>query len=279
MILLVSLLISLITLLTPCVVSSTTPSTMVKNNVITSNIVENASLSDGLNTLYFNNHEHYLGLAEATNIAISSTHLYYATATSLYSYSLQNKTLNKILDCSNIEDISYSHNQLFVFKNNKLYKIISNALIEYQTCDMYSIYTENDTTYLSMVSGNTFTTIRIDSLSEVKLWEDTIPISYTPIAIANSNTTAYIVAEQNSSTMILEKNFQQKSTIAFTYEFSNITNLYYWKEADSTILTFYTGDNLRTIKRQSDSESYIDVYTKVLYGHGNTDLKLENSTQ
>ena len=133
---------------------------------------------------------------------------------------------------------------------------------------MYSIYTQSNATYLSMISGNTFTTIRIDTLSEVELWEDSIPASYTPIAIANSNTTAYIVAEQNSSTMILEKNFQQKSTVAFTYEFSNITNLYYWKEADSTILTFYTGDNLRTIKRQSDSESYIDVYTKVLYGHG-----------
>lgn len=268
MYLLVSLFISLITLLTPCASSSVASTTMERNSIISSNIVESATLSEGLHTIYFNDHTNYLGLDDATCFTLSSSDLYFATNTSLYSYSFNNKTLTKILDCDNIEDLSYSINQLFVFKNSKLYKVVSNNLVEYKTCDMYSIYTYNNATYLSMLSANIFTTIRIDTLSEVTLWEDTIPSSYSPIAIANSNTTAYIVAEQNSSTMILEKNFQQKTTTVYGYNF-NIDNISYWKDVDgSAILVYYTNDNLRTITKHSDNESYIDVFTKILYNHG-----------
>lgn len=277
MISLISLIISLIAIFTPCVVCDTATTSYTHSNSITAISTTN-EIVDGFNTINLNNHKHYLGLDDASNFAITSTHLYYSTDTTIYSYSFESETSTKIIDVSGVDKLSYANNTLYVFKDNTLYKLNGSTLESYQICDMYSIYSSSGNTYLSIISGNNFKTISINSLSEVVLWDTTIPTSFTPVCIANSNTTAYVVAKQNNTTKILEMNFQQKVTSdPYSYGFS-IDEIYYWSHnGTSPILACYTNDYLSTIyKLESTATKYSSQYDKRLNDHG--DYAFEENT-
>ena len=134
------LLISLISILTPVANSgesfvSGTP----QNANLYTNSVKEATVVDSLTSLTFNNHTHYLGLDNANCFSITADSLYYATDTAIFNYNLNTKETLKVVDVTDVEDITYSNNTLYIFKTNSLYRFNNGSLTKMFDCDIYSI--------------------------------------------------------------------------------------------------------------------------------------------
>lgn len=263
---LIGILLSLISIFTPSVTKIASSNITTNNSLFAINDTNN--VIDGFNVMNFNGHKHYLGLSDATNFAITDTSLYYSTNTSVYQYLFETEETTKLSDFSDIESITYANNTLFAFKSKSLYKLSSGTFNKYIDCDMYSFYTKDTTTYLTIINGNTFKTISMNGETEVVMWDTTVPSTYTPVSVANNDSMAFLLAKQNGSTKILEMNFKSRTTTPYTYDF-DINNIYYWCTSNgNSILVYYTDGDLSTIEKQTDSDNYIDIYTKKLYNHG-----------
>ena len=270
MILLVGLLISLISILTPVANSgesfvSGTP----QNANLHTNSVKEATVVDSLTSLTFNNHTHYLGLDNANCFSITADSLYYATDTAIFNYNLNTKETLKVVDVTDVEDITYSNNTLYIFKTNSLYRFNNGSLTKMFDCDMYSTYSTDNSTFITYISGNTFNAIRITENEETptSIWSTSIGNTLTPVSITNNETTAFLVAHQNGY-KILEINFSEEITETFNYSFT-INKVHYLKQTATTpILVCYTDDIFRVVlKREDDSNRYTQDESMELQGH------------
>ncbi len=210
MITLFSIIFSLIAIFTP-IVSANSTNTFVLSNE--NSIISTNQLTDGFNNLEFNNHEHYLGLDEATNIAVAEDNLYYTTDSTIFNYNLSKKQLSTILELTNVTELQSTDNNLFALSNNVLHIIdLSNKTeTELNNIDMFSVYEDATTVYLSYIYNNTFNFCQVSNNSVSSVFTLELNSSYTPISITNNSTNSYIVINQNNSSKILDINHSQEN--------------------------------------------------------------------
>ena len=206
MITLFSILFSLITMITPIVSGNTNTFAVSNKNVIaTSN-----TIVDGFNNLEFNNNEHYLGLDNATHIALTQNNLFYSTENKVFNYNLQDKSITEIDTISNVSEIKATSTNLFIQSNNVLYivDLSNNTKTQLFDANMFNVFEENNIVYLSYILDNTFTLCSITNNSSTTIFTLELSSSFTPISITNNLTNSYVVIKQNniSKMIIILKN-------------------------------------------------------------------------
>lgn len=267
MITLFSILFSLITLFSPIVSANSTNPFVVsnENSVTTTN-----QIVDGFNNLEFNDNEHYLGLDEATNIAVTSNNLYFTTDTTIYNYNLTEKQISTILELENISELKATTTNLFALSNNVLHIIdLSNkSEIEIANVNMFSIY-EDTNVYLSYIYNNTFNFGKVSNNTFSSQFTIELNSSFTPISITNNSTNSYVVINQNNISKILNINHNEENIESNTNYLETIldeSHIIYAKNYDNTPLFYDYADGLMFAISNNDYTQPAD--TKLFKVHG-----------